>query len=99
MATISFSIPILTIPLYYVLATYPHGHAIVLASKGKPRAHDNRNPQSGVLARIHSQTAEPARVCAVGALRVVPPQSSGEFPVANSMHIRGDTGGEQSRRR
>ncbi|KXL50916.1 hypothetical protein M433DRAFT_22147 [Acidomyces richmondensis BFW] len=49
MATISFSIPILTIPLYYVLAVYPHGHAIFLASKGKPQDYDNRNPKAASL--------------------------------------------------
>ncbi|KAF7194138.1 hypothetical protein HII31_04546 [Pseudocercospora fuligena] len=45
MSTISFNIPILSIPFYYVLAVFPHGYAINKASKGDPKKHDNRNPK------------------------------------------------------
>ncbi|KAF2767552.1 hypothetical protein EJ03DRAFT_144923 [Teratosphaeria nubilosa] len=46
MTTVSFSLPILTISIYYALSIYPHGHAILIASKGKLGAHDNRNPKA-----------------------------------------------------
>lgn len=42
----SYNIPILSIIAYYVLAIYPHGHAIVVASKGNLKQHDNTNPKS-----------------------------------------------------
>jgi uncharacterized MAPEG superfamily protein len=42
----SFNIPLLSIPVYYVLAVYPHGHAIFAASKGNLKKHDNTNPKS-----------------------------------------------------
>ncbi|KAK4617829.1 hypothetical protein CLAFUW4_12022 [Fulvia fulva] len=45
MATVSFSIPILSIPLYYLLAILPHGYAISKASQGDLKKHDNRNPR------------------------------------------------------
>ncbi|CAK3872718.1 uncharacterized protein RCC_09769 [Lecanosticta acicola] len=46
MSTVSFSIPILSIPLYYILAAFPHGWAVVKASKGDLKQHDNRNPKA-----------------------------------------------------
>lgn len=46
MATVSFNIPILSIPLYYALAIFPHGVAIVRANKGDMQKHDNRNPKA-----------------------------------------------------
>lgn len=46
MATISFNLPLLCIPAYYVLAAYPHGHAVIVAAKGNLQRHDNRNPKS-----------------------------------------------------
>lgn len=45
----SINMPLLSIPLYYALATYPHGHAMFIASKGQPKALDNRNPKSTAL--------------------------------------------------
>jgi uncharacterized MAPEG superfamily protein len=42
----SFNIPLLSILAYYVLAAYPHGHAVVAASKGNLKQHDNTNPKS-----------------------------------------------------
>lgn len=42
----SFNIPLLSILAYYVLAIYPHGHAIMVASKGNLKQHDNTNPKS-----------------------------------------------------
>ncbi|KAI7484703.1 hypothetical protein KC351_g4324 [Hortaea werneckii] len=50
MSTASISLPVLTIPLYYILAIYPHGHASVIASKGNPKQLDNRNPKSSTMA-------------------------------------------------
>ncbi|TKA79327.1 hypothetical protein B0A55_03462 [Friedmanniomyces simplex] len=41
-----FNIPILTIPLYYALAIYPHGHAIFIATHGNVAGNDNRNPKA-----------------------------------------------------
>ncbi|GAB1736678.1 hypothetical protein NU219Hw_g8296t1 [Hortaea werneckii] len=49
MSTASISLPVLTIPLYYILAIYPHGHASVIASKGNPKQLDNRNPKSSTM--------------------------------------------------
>lgn len=45
MATVSFNIPILSIPFYYALAVFPHGWAISRANKGDMQKHDNRNPK------------------------------------------------------
>lgn len=45
MATISFNIPILSIPAYYILAVFPHGWAVSRANKGGVHQHDNRNPK------------------------------------------------------
>ena len=42
----SFNIPLLSIPIYYVLAIYPHGHAILVASKGNMKQYDNANPKT-----------------------------------------------------
>lgn len=51
MAALSnFNLPLLTIPAYYVLAGYPHGHAVLLGSKGDLSQHDNRNPKSSTNA-------------------------------------------------
>ncbi|KAF2483164.1 hypothetical protein BDY17DRAFT_142608 [Neohortaea acidophila] len=44
MATPNF--PLLSIILYWILAIWPHGHAVVLASKGNLSRHDNRNPKA-----------------------------------------------------
>ncbi|KAK0352404.1 hypothetical protein LTR91_025191 [Friedmanniomyces endolithicus] len=41
-----FNVPLLTIALYYVLAQYPHGHAVWVATHGNVAGHDNRNPQA-----------------------------------------------------
>ncbi|KAK4544395.1 hypothetical protein LTR36_004286 [Oleoguttula mirabilis] len=46
MAIFGLNLPLLTIPLYYILAVYPHGHAISAATKGNMSQHDNRNPKS-----------------------------------------------------
>ena len=46
MATITFNLPLMAIPAFYVLAVVPHGYAVQIASKGNPRKHDNRNPRS-----------------------------------------------------
>ncbi|KAK5132317.1 hypothetical protein LTR08_009225 [Meristemomyces frigidus] len=46
----SANLPLLTIPLYYILAVYPHGHAIFAATKGNVQQHDNRNPKSSTNA-------------------------------------------------
>jgi uncharacterized MAPEG superfamily protein len=43
MATISFSLPVFTIPLYYMLALYPHASAGL--SIYTQRLYDNRNPK------------------------------------------------------
>lgn len=42
----SINIPLLSIPIYYALAVYPHGHAVVVASKGNMKSYDNANPKS-----------------------------------------------------
>ena len=47
MASMSCNLPILSIPLYYILAAYPHGHAVALAIKNDPKPYDNRNPKGG----------------------------------------------------
>ncbi|KAK4495432.1 hypothetical protein PRZ48_013763 [Zasmidium cellare] len=39
------NIPILSIPIYYILAIFPHGWAISMVIKGDIRKHDNRNPK------------------------------------------------------
>jgi len=44
-ATMSLSIPILSIPLYYILAQVPHGYASSFAMKGGSQNYDNRNPK------------------------------------------------------
>ncbi|KAK5696597.1 hypothetical protein LTR97_007900 [Elasticomyces elasticus] len=44
-----FNIPILTIPLYYILALYPHGHALTIATRNHPTGHNNLNPKSTTL--------------------------------------------------
>lgn len=41
----SFSIPVLSIPLYYVLAVFPHGWAISRANKKNMKQHNNQNPK------------------------------------------------------
>jgi uncharacterized MAPEG superfamily protein len=41
----TLSIPILSIPFYYLLALFPHGWAIKRASQGDMKRHDNRNPK------------------------------------------------------
>lgn len=41
-----FNFPLLSIILYYILAIYPHGHAVILGSKGNLQRHDNRNPKA-----------------------------------------------------
>lgn len=46
MAIFGLNLPLLTIPLYYILAGYPHGHAVAVATKGDTKQHDNRNPKS-----------------------------------------------------
>lgn len=45
----SINIPLLSIPLYYALAVYPHGHAFYLASRNSSSPPDNRNPKSSDL--------------------------------------------------
>lgn len=45
----SINLPLLSIPLYYALSLYPHGHAMYIASKGQPTNLDNRNPKSSTL--------------------------------------------------
>ena len=45
----SINIPLLSIPLYYAIAVYPHGHAMYIASRNQPGRPDNRNPKSSTL--------------------------------------------------
>jgi len=40
---------ILAIPAYYILSVLPHTYAINIATQGKPRTWDNRNPRSSSL--------------------------------------------------
>lgn len=42
----NLNLPLISIPLYYVLAIYPHGHSVMLGAKGDLKRHDNRNPRS-----------------------------------------------------
>jgi uncharacterized MAPEG superfamily protein len=51
--------PLLSIPLYYVLAMYPHGRAISIATKGDLSKHDNRNPKSTTLIEKTKQRLSP----------------------------------------
>ncbi|KAK5121730.1 hypothetical protein LTR85_004605 [Meristemomyces frigidus] len=46
MSILGLNLPLLSIPAYYILAVYPHGHAITAATRGNPNKHDNRNPKS-----------------------------------------------------
>lgn len=51
--------PLLSIPLYYVLALWPHGRAISIATKGDLSKHDNRNPKSTTLIEKTKQRLSP----------------------------------------
>ncbi|CZT24052.1 uncharacterized protein RCC_09769 [Ramularia collo-cygni] len=42
----SYSMPILSIPLYYALAVFPHGWAISRANKRDMKQHHNQNPKA-----------------------------------------------------
>jgi uncharacterized MAPEG superfamily protein len=46
----SYNIPLISIPLYYVLAIIPHGVAISRANKGNIKAHHNENPRGAAYA-------------------------------------------------
>ena len=45
MATMSFNIPLLSIPAYFILASYPHAHAMMVIAKAHMQKHDNSNPK------------------------------------------------------
>ena len=47
LSTKNFSV--LSLPIYYLLCTYPHGRAIFIASRGKVEKWDNSNPRAGDL--------------------------------------------------
>ena len=51
--------PLLSIPLYYVLAFYPHARAISVSTKGDLSKHDNRNPKSSTLLEKIKQRLSP----------------------------------------
>ena len=44
MASTSFNLPLMTIPLYFALALYPHLRAATIATKGDLTLQDTRNP-------------------------------------------------------
>lgn len=46
MASSNFSLPLLSIPAYYVLAAIPHTYAAYLSTSGNMSKYDNRNPHS-----------------------------------------------------
>ncbi|KAM0717182.1 hypothetical protein Q7P37_007034 [Cladosporium fusiforme] len=51
--------PLISIPLYYALAVYPHGRAISISTKGDYAKHDNRNPKSTTLIEKTKQRLSP----------------------------------------
>lgn len=55
----AINFPLISIPLYYALAVYPHGHAISISTKGDPAKHDNRNPKSTTLIEKTKQRLSP----------------------------------------
>lgn len=56
--------PLLSIPLYYVLALWPHGRAISISTKGDYAKHDNRNPKSTTLIEKTKQRLSPEEFAA-----------------------------------
>ena len=46
MASSNFSLPLLSIPAYYILASVPHAYAAYLSTAGNMAKYDNRNPHS-----------------------------------------------------
>jgi uncharacterized MAPEG superfamily protein len=46
------NVPLISIPLYYILAIVPHGYALVKASKGNIKAHHNENPRGAAYAEV-----------------------------------------------
>jgi uncharacterized MAPEG superfamily protein len=52
---------ILAIPAFHLLAVFPHGYALYVATQGKPENWDNRNPRSpemknGIKKRLDADT-------------------------------------------
>jgi len=60
----SINIPLLSIPLYYILAVYPHGRAILISTRGNIQTHDNRNPKSSTLASSIQKRLSPSEFAA-----------------------------------
>lgn len=85
----AINFPLLSIPLYYMLAVFPHGAAIHIATKGDVSKHDNRNPKSTTLIektkqRLSAQdfaAYERAESCHRNALENMPLFVAGVFAV------------------
>jgi uncharacterized MAPEG superfamily protein len=58
-AIMPINFPLLSIPIYYALAMWPHARAISIATKGDLTKHDNRNPKSTTLIEKHKQRLSP----------------------------------------
>ena len=56
--------PLLSIPLYYLLAVYPHGRALSISTRGNLSSHDNRNPKSASLAASIQKRLSPSEFAA-----------------------------------
>ena len=46
MASSGFNLPLMSIPLYYIIASIPHAYAASVATKGNLGKYDNRSPHS-----------------------------------------------------
>lgn len=46
MASSNFNVALVSIPVYYILATVPHAWAAYISTKGNMGKYDNRNPHS-----------------------------------------------------
>nr|OQO18906.1 hypothetical protein B0A51_14061 [Rachicladosporium sp. CCFEE 5018] len=51
--------PILSIPLYYLLALYPHDHAMNISRKATPTLHAKNNPKSADLLALLQKRLSP----------------------------------------
>jgi len=73
--------PLLSIPLYYVLAFWPHGRAVSISTKGDLSKHDNRNPRSSTLLEKIKQRLSPEEFAAYERAESCHRNSLENFPI------------------
>ncbi|SMQ54202.1 unnamed protein product [Zymoseptoria tritici ST99CH_3D7] len=60
----SYNIPLISIPLYYILALIPHGIAISRANAGNINTHHNENPQGAAYLEYLKKKLPPRELAA-----------------------------------